>query len=311
MKKEGLNAYKLLTIILITLCWNTTSTLLNARNFTYPLNRTLDSSSLTTPENDKKKEKKVKDKPENRKRKSSKKITFESFDVNYQRAMKYYEKSQYLSAAKLFEELYPLSFGTPLADTILFSFANCYFQNRDYQMAAFHFKDYTRKYPGTTRTEDAAFKCVTSIYNLSPDYTLDQFETYYALDELNLFAQTYPRSVHKDECNRMLDELWDKLAKKDFEIFKLYYYTEHYQAAQIASRNFLREHSSSKYVDESLYILIQSNLKYAKKSIASKKRERFLQCIDAYETLMAHYPNSQYIEKSRTFVDEARKNLER
>ena len=75
-------------------------------------------------------------KPEKKKKtvsRTSKRVTFESFDQYYARALKYYNNRQWLSAAGLFEELYPLSLGTPRADTILFLFAHSYYMNGDYQ----------------------------------------------------------------------------------------------------------------------------------------------------------------------------------
>ena len=239
------------------------------------------------------------------------KITFETFDKSYEKAMKHYKQQQYLSAARLFEELYPLAIGTPVADTILFAFANCYFQNQDYELAAFHFKDYTRRFPNTSRAEEAYFYCLQAIYKLSPYYSLDQFETHYAIEEINLFAQQYPYNQYMDACNKMLDELRDKLAKKDFEIAKLYYNTEKYEAAQIAVRNFLKDFPDSKYMPEALYILVQNNLKYAKKSIESKKRERFLDCVAAFDMLASNFPDSHFLELAKSYCDEAKKNLDK
>lgn len=244
-------------------------------------------------------------KPAKRDKNMKGKVTFESFEANYQRAMRFYHKQQYLSAARLFEELYPLSFGTPFADTILFTFADCYFQNQDYELSAFHFKDYTRRFPGTERTEEAYFRCVDAIYNVSPYYSLDQFETKYAIEEINLFIQLYPRSKYVEQCNSMLDELREKLAQKDFEIVKLYYNTENYQAAQIAAKNFLKIYSYSKYAPETLYLLVRNNLKYAKKSVQAKQRERYLDCIAAYELLKNSYPESSFVEPAKAIADEA------
>ena len=72
----------------------------------------------------------------------------------------------------------------------------------------------------------------------------------------------------------MLDVLHEKLAQKDFEIIKLYYNTDHYQAAQIAVKNFLKEHPSSKFAHEAVYILVKNNYEFAHKSVNEKKRER-------------------------------------
>ncbi|MDL2312182.1 outer membrane protein assembly factor BamD [Bacteroidales bacterium OttesenSCG-928-B11] len=255
--------------------------------------------------------KKKKEKLENREKSNKKKVTFETFEKNYNRAMKFYKNQQYLSAARLFEELYPLSIGTPYGDTILFTFANCYYLNKNYELAAFHFKDYARRYSGTPKGEEAYFLCVKSVYNVSPIYSLDQFETKYAIEEIGYFIQQYPTSTYMDECNTMLDQLREKLARKDYEVAKLYYYTGNYQAVQISIRNFMKDFSFSDLAPDACYLLVQSNFDYAKKSVDSKQMERYLQCLDAFETLKANHPVSPLVEQAAKIVAEAEKNMEK
>lgn len=235
----------------------------------------------------------------------SNKVSFETFDMNYAKALKYYQNGQYLSAAKLFEELYPLSMGTPTADTLLFLFADCYYKNKDYELAAFHFKDYARHYPGTDKAEEAHFMCVKSVFEVSPVYSVDQSSTLFAIDEMDLFIKTYPYSKHVEECNQMLDLLREKLAQKDFEIAKLYYNTDQYQAAQIAVKNFLKEYPNSKYAHEAVYILVKNNHEFARKSVNSKKKERFQACVDAFKIMQAQYPNSGYYTDAKKLADDA------
>jgi len=235
----------------------------------------------------------------------SNKVTFDSFGENYQKAINYYNKSSYLSAAQLFEQLYPLSIGTPYGDTILFLFADCYFKNKDYQLAAFHFKDYTRRYPGTERTELAALNCVKACYYVSPPYEVDQSDTKYAIEEINEYIQKYPNSKYISECNDLLDELRNKLAQKDFEVIKLYYNTENYKACQIMVRNFMKDFGYSKYAPEALFTLVKNNFEFASKSIESKKKERYLACIEAYDGLKIQFPNSEYVQQAKKFYDES------
>jgi outer membrane protein assembly factor BamD len=250
-------------------------------------------------------------KPKKRKKDKNKKVTFQTFDYNYERALNFYENGQYLSAARLFEELYPLAIGTNRADTILFFFANCYYQNRDFEMAAFHFKDYVRRYPRSERTELAHLMAVKAIYNLSPYYALDQMETNYAIEELNLFISLYPQSKYMDECNGMLDDLRNKLAKKDFEIIKLYFNTEHYQATQIAITNFLKLYSYSPYAAEAAFILVKNNYQFAKKSVEKKKVERYRDCVEAYQSFLINYPESTWLKEAKKYADDAQKQIDR
>jgi len=233
------------------------------------------------------------------------KVNYDSFQQYYEKALKHYHGKAYLSAARIFEELYPLAIGTPLGDTILFLFADSYFQNRDYQMAAFHFRDYARRYPGTEKTELAALNAVKSMYYIAPEYYLDQFVTVMAIEEVNLFIQQYPYSKYIEECNEILDGLRDRLAKKELEMVRMYYQTGHYEAAQIMARNFLKTYASSKFAPEVLSVLVQNNFEFARKSIEQKKYHRFKDCLDAFTTLKAQYPESSFISEAQKLADEA------
>jgi outer membrane protein assembly factor BamD len=239
----------------------------------------------------------------------SNKVNFETFYENYDKAVKYYNKGSYLSAAQLFEQLYPLSIGTKFGDSILFMFADCYFQNRDYQLAAFHFKDYSRRYPGTERTELAALNCVKALYYVSPSYDVDQSDTKYAIEEIKQYVNQYPNSKYIEECNVILDELRDKLARKQFEVIKLYYNTGNYKATQIMVRDFMKEYSYSKYAPEALFLLVTNNYEFANKSVESKKKERYLACAEAYDALKVQFPDSKYLPQAKKMYDFALKQI--
>lgn len=248
-------------------------------------------------------------KPKKKFKFGSKKVNFDTFYDNYEKAVKFYNRGSYLSAAQLFEQLYPLSIGTKYGDSILFMFADCYFKNHDYQLAAFHYKDYSRRYPGTERAELAALNCVKALYYVSPPYDVDQSDTHYAIDEIKLYLVQYPNSKHIEECNLILDELRDKLAKKQFEVIKLYYNTGNYKATQIMVRDFMREYSYTKYAPEALFLLTKSNYEFAIKSIDRKKKERFLACAEAYDALHVQYPDSPLLIGAKKMYDESLKQI--
>ncbi|HNY63342.1 MAG TPA: outer membrane protein assembly factor BamD [Bacteroidales bacterium] len=235
----------------------------------------------------------------------SHKVSFETFHESYQRALRYYEKGAYLSAVQLFEQLYPLAVGTRQGDSILFLFADSYFKNKDYHLAAYHFKDYTRRYPGTGRTELAALNCVKALYSISPSYEVDQTDTYYAIDEIKDFIKQYPNSPYIEDCNTMLDELRNKLAQKQFEAVKLYYNTGHYRAAQLMVQDFMKEYSYSTYAPEALFLLVRNNYEYASKSVERKQKERFIECAEAYDALVAQFPDFVSLQEAKRIYDQA------
>lgn len=242
---------------------------------------------------------------------SNRRVTFETFDQHYARAMKYYDNRQWLSAAGLFQELYPLSLGTPRADTILYLFADSYYQNGDYNMAALHFRDYVRRYPNADHTEDAFFRCIQSVYKTSPEYYLDQSNTDYAIEQIKTYLQAYPNNKHIEECNIMLDDLRLKLARKELEIVKLYYNTDHYEACQIAAQNFFNKYAYSPLMPEAVYYLVLNNFEYAKRSTERKKPERLKACLDACQRMTDNYPDSKYAKETEKIAAEALKLIEK
>lgn len=252
-----------------------------------------------------------KPKGKNPKGQGGKKVTFETFEENLLKAQDFYNRQLYISAAKLFEELYPLSMGTPYADTILFLFADCYYQNHDYEMAAFHYKEYANRYSNSPRAEEAHYKAIKAISKLSPNYSLDQTETYYAIEEINVFIRNFPNSPYMAECNALLDEMRDKLALKSFEILKLYYNTENYKAAQIAAQNFFKKYSSSPYADDAYAILVKNNYEFASKSVESKKVERYTACVEAFNSMKANYPYSRLLSESQKIADDAAAKIQK
>jgi len=178
-------------------------------------------------------------------------------------------------------------------------------------MAAFHFRDYVRRYPGTARTELAALNTVKSMYYSSPEYYLDQFITLIAIDEVNLFIQNFPDSKHIEECNEILDALREKLAKKEMEMVRMYYLTSNFEATQIMTRNFLKTYSSSRYAPEVLSILVRNNFDFARRSVEHKKYNRFKDAIDAFEMLQMRYPESSFIADARKIAQEAENQIKR
>lgn len=252
-----------------------------------------------------------KKKPRSKSSGKNKKISFETYEENYQKACDLYNRQMFISAARIFEELYPLSLGTPRADSILFLFADCYYQNRDYEMAAFHFKEYAGKYSTNPRAEDAHYKAILALSHCSPEYSLDQTETYYVIEEIQVFIRQYPHSTHMEECNQLLDKMRNKLAQKKFEILKLYYDTENYKAAQIIAKNFFKEFASSSYADDAYAILVKNNYEYAQKSVENKKVERYNECIEAYQSLKASYPASPFIYEVQKYAVDAKNKIEK
>jgi len=236
---------------------------------------------------------------------------YKTKEQKFEAAKMYYEKGSYLNASQLFEEIYPLYLGTDRGDSILFLFASSYFYNHDYLIAAFYFNDFMRKYPQSPRVEEAAFLKAKSYFLNSPNYNLDQTDTYLAKENLELFSNYYSQSSYISEVNTMLDSIRNKLAKKDFAIASMYYRTENYKSAQISFQNLVKDFADSPYIEEALFIWVKNNYEFAIKSVEAKKVERFQMVIDVKNILKAKYPSSPYLNEANKIAADAEKRIQK
>ena len=236
---------------------------------------------------------------------------YKTKEAKYQAAKTYYAKGAYLSAAQLFEEVYPLYISSKEGDTILFLFADSYMKNADYLMGAFHFKDYIRRYPQSQRAEEASFLAARCYYLHSPVYNLDQSDSYMAIENLEFFINAYPKSTFVDAANGMIDTLQIKLAKKDFHIAVMYYNTGNYKSAQVCFTNLLKDYPGTVYTEETLYYMTKNSYEYAQKSVESKKVERYQMAIDNAVRLKALKADSKFLPEAEKLMQEAIKKRDK
>jgi len=236
---------------------------------------------------------------------------YKTKEAKYEAAKTYYSKGAYLSAAQLFEEVYPLYVSSTEGENILFLFADSYMKNQDYLMAAFHFKDYLRRYPQSQRAEDANFLASKCYFLNSPIYNLDQTDSYLAIESLEIFLNAYPSSQYQTEGNMMIDSLRNKLAKKEFNIARMHYNIGNYQAAQISFTNLFKDFPNSAYTEESLYYLVKNSYEYAQKSQENKKIERYQMVIDNKNKLKAYNETSKFLPEAEKLAIDAEKKRDK
>jgi len=179
----------------------------------------------------------------------------------------------------------------------LFSFfAESYLQTKSYYLAAYQFENFIKSYPKSDRIQEASFKAAKSYYNLSPIYSLDQEDTYTAIEKLQVFLNLYPNSEFAEEANQMISELQEKLEQKEFEIAKQYNTIRDHKAAIKANENFIAGFPGTKFREESLYIKFLSSFEIATNSIFSKKQERLEDLQQQYQLILRYYPETLFLE---------------
>ena len=213
----------------------------------------------------------------------------------YKQAEVFYNNGEYRKANRLLEQILPTYRGKPQAQRIIFFFADSYFQTRSYNLAAYQYESFVKSYPKSERVQEATFKAAKSYYHQSPSYSLDQEDTYKAIEKLQIFINLYPNSQYNPEANQMISELQEKLEKKDFEIAKQYFTIRDYRAAIKANDNFIANFPGTKFREEALYTKFLSFYEIAINSVFSKKEERLKELREQYNLILRYYPETLFL----------------
>ena len=213
----------------------------------------------------------------------------------YKQAEVLYNNGEYRKANRLLEQILPTYRGKPQAQRVIFFFADSYFQTRSYNLAAYQYESFVKSYPKSERVQEATFKAAKSYYHQSPSYSLDQEDTYKAIEKLQIFINLYPNSQYNPEANQMISELQEKLEKKDFEIAKQYFTIRDYRASIKANDNFIANFPGTKFREEALYTKFLSLYEIAINSIFSKKEKRLKELQEQYNLILRYYPETLFL----------------
>ena len=192
--------------------------------------------------------------------------------LQYKTAEELYNKQDYARAEKIFEKILPNYIGKPQGERLLYMYADCFYQRQKYLLAAEQFERMVKNYPKSEKAPEAVFLVGKSYFMETPKYSLDQSETYRALDKLQDFIDRYPNSLYLREANNMVLELVNKLQYKSLEIAIGYDKIRDYQAALKSLDNFLIENPGSVFKEKAMYYKLHSAYELAANSVASKEK---------------------------------------
>jgi outer membrane protein assembly factor BamD len=220
-----------------------------------------------------------------------------------------YQQGKYKKALKLMEQIVPSYRGKPQAERLMFMYANTFFNLEDYYLAGYQFERFVVAYPTSDSVEIAAYRSAKSYYELSPRYSLDQKDTYKALEELQAYINKYPNSELRLEANTLVTELRAKLEKKDFEIAQQYLNIEDYKAAIAAFENFITDHPGAELRKNAFYGRIEAAYRLAINSIPQLVQERLLTAKGYYNNFVKYYANSDLKEDADKILAEIDERL--
>jgi len=192
---------------------------------------------------------------------------------------------------------------------VLFVSSAVMFMNYYFYDALSPLKDLMQTNLGFSSSDYGMFMSAYSNYLLSPSYRLDQTYSKQAIDELQTFVNTYPNSERVSECNNLIDELRKKLEKKAIARADLYKNMSRYQAAVQSYEIVLQDYPETQAAEKIRYHMTEAQYKLAKKSIYSKRRERYANTLELADQFLKRYSDSEYADEVKKFKSDSSEQI--
>ena len=227
----------------------------------------------------------------------------------YTAAEEYYENGEFRRANALIEQIIPSFRGKPQGERLVFFFANSYYETRSYYSAAIQFENFIKSYPNSQRIHEAYFMEAKSYFMLSPLYTLDQEDTFTGIDKLQVFINRFPNSEYLAEALELMEQLQNKIEKKEFEVSKQYYTIRDYSSAMKSLDNFIADNPGTIFREEALYYRWLSQYEIAINSIESRINERVAELERSLDNFLRYYPDTIFIDDLSEKINNAKQLL--
>jgi len=233
-------------------------------------------------------------------------------ELKYTKAVEYFEKGDFMRASTLFDEISTYFKGTDRSETVLNYLAKSYMGQKDYSTASEYYRTYVKTYPKGKFITEAKFMIGYCFYLDSPDARLDQDATVKGISALQEFIDLFPESDKVQEAVKLIDELTNKLAYKEYLNAKLYfnlgnYLGNNYESAVITAQNALKKYPTNNYREQLALIILDAKYQQAVQSVEEKKADRYRSTIDEYYNFINEYPEGKYRKQADKIFNESKK----
>lgn len=234
----------------------------------------------------------------------------DDISLKFDMGCKLYDAGKYSKAIRIFEQMAPVYRGKPQAEKLFYMYAQSYYRTEQFYLAANQFESFVSNYPKSEKLEETAFLGASCFAKLSPNYSLDQIDTFKAIEKLQNFIDSYPNSSNTPEANRILKSLNEKIEKKVYENAKGYNTVSDYKSSLIAFDNFIADYPGTPLKEDALFYKYDSAFQLAINSVPSKMEERLNSAKLAYANLMKFKSETKYKEKANQMLVQIDKKLQ-
>jgi len=229
--------------------------------------------------------------------------------LKYSTAKDLFDKEEYQKAVLLFEDILPYFRVSSEAELLTYMHAYCHFAMGNFTIAASRFKILYHTYPFGKYAEQSLFNYAYCAYMESPPVYLDQSPTKIAIESFQYFIDRFPASDKLEECNKYIDEMYNKLEQKEISIARLYYKLEDYRSAIFTLSKVLEDYPLTENRAELSFMAMDAHFKLALNSIDSKKLQRFEETIAFYNNNKDKMENTKYAQQAANIVNQTNNQI--
>jgi outer membrane protein assembly factor BamD len=191
-------------------------------------------------------------------------------------AVKLYDNEDYLEAINEFQAILLQYPGSSISDDAQFYLAKTRFARTEYILAAFEFSKLIKNMPASEFVAESQFTLAQCYYELSPNFNLDQKYTKKAIQEFQAFIDFFPTNERVSQAEKMIDELNNKLAEKDYTIARIYEKMDYLKPALIYYEDVIETYHDTPYAPLAMYNKINVLIERNRNAEAIAEAEKFL-----------------------------------
>ena len=220
-------------------------------------------------------------------------------DEYFEYAKKLFDKGKYLKAQTEFTIIVLKYSGDPVVDDAQYYLAESHFKQREFIIAISEYQKLINDYPESPYVPLSQFKRALSYQKMSARAELDQVYTKKAIKEFQNFIEEYPTHELKENAEKYINELREKLARKKMMSATTYRKIGIYDAAIIYYDIILEDYYDTSPAVNALFW----------KGICYYDLKKYIEARVTFSTFIEKYPNHRYSRKAKKSVEKITKKL--
>ena len=226
----------------------------------------------------------------------------------YKYARELYDDEDYFEATNEFTVIILRYPGSSVADSAQYYLGMSHYDLEEYIISSAEFSKLINNMSRSPLVPDAQYMLGMSYYEMSPRPALDQEYTAKALKAFQLFVEDFPGHSKREEVERRLLELREKLAEKDFLNAELYRQMRRIKSSIIYYNIVLERYYDTSWADDAMLgkaisLIDLGDFKEAKKLLI-EMREKFPNTDLAYSITRYLRRIEVFEEDDESLVDE-------